>query len=600
MSQPQNVFKHSSGAELMEQEQTYNLWQNVINDILLQNPKLCTLKDRNTRQRLPLIEVELLSYTEEFPFELQCQAIYAEEIGDEEKLGKFKARYNKDFNITCYATKEAADTKAEHGKSLSPRTIQGKWESETGNSLHYVISPSGKEKISEELNSLTGYDRNLLIQKAFQQASLENSSSEIKRFLSILKANVENPDEIEVSDLYSRIVPINRSGRSGKVTLLLQPAVINTYNGNLSGKFSTLNAPPALIIQLGKMKDFKRAQHASTMQQMLKDKGIDVPDMIHLPTEIPGTGYFFSFQEVVAGKHTKLNQHHLKTLGRTLGKIHALDSENVINPPVSNVLPIKTTAESIRAARKDTMLREKAGRAIESSEDMLNSARHEIAGSGTPEQISLAAPQMYDELETSREKILFLRNERLKEKNYSSGWCQGDITPSNTLVFGGPDGRVVLIDFELTGNGYFIDELALTLYFHCANNKGELDPEFTKAFFSTYIEERAKGSQPLTQKEIASLPEHIKKLAERQAHPIWEMYRNAPEAEYREFVQRHKKLPRQMSAFMQPEKADDFCRNFLGHSIQKFERYKDDEHYPSSHWQGQIKTNTPSVLRRFP
>lgn len=577
MFQTSMIHARHPAQALYEEERMHGDLYDLADGILQQ--KFPKLQIRSSKEQLPLIGMELLEHNVSSPFELYCKATYGKETeppvgqeGNQERLGRYKACYTRNLTIICGENEARARNKRPANMRYQKQGVVND-SAEAGDEalcdgdMHYFVYANPPEPVQE--NELTTYDRQFLLEAAFRDAHLEGKSASIKKYLDIVRSE-DGDTSLHAGHLYSNITPINSSGRSGKYTFILQPAVMNTYGIGLGEKLAPIEAPNALIVQIGKMADIERARHASNMQDILQEEGIDVPNQLVKPTRIEGTDFFYSIQEMAPGRHMDFEERHLAALGRILGKIHAISRKDIQTPPTNTVLSKDAVARSVFSAISDTKKREANGTTIETLDDMINSSRHEMLGCATPEQIG-EIPNLYETLLFDAEKarhLLAIKQEL--DNDFPMGCCHGDMTLKNALGYYGPKSNVTVFDCEMTGTGQYIDDIVLTLYFRCVDADGKLDPERTKAFFAPYIEERAKGEQPLTKKEIAALPERIAKLAARQAQPIWEMFRNAPEKKYREFALRHTVLPEQMGRYIAEPVL--FMKKFVG--VSRFPSYK--------------------------
>lgn len=350
----------------------------------------------------------------------------------------------------------------------------------------------------------------------------------------------------------------NTSGRSSNGTYILEPD---------PSAFEGRSVPRPFIITVSDSP--KEAIFQSALAQTnLSNQGIPVPPLRVLSLS-PGkrnTAYLVS--DFIDGHHFRsvgnrlgLQKQHIAKLADALARIHALPAETAEPPIMLHVVPTETVLASVEGALSAA----ENGEAACDAATMCFSAIAALLEKMPVEKMQELYPDLYQEFlsYSDAEKALLLPEETL-EGSFPEGWNHNDLHPLNVIQVLGEEaneqGKIVLIDFQRTGRGRFVDELAQALYFFCVDEEtGKLDPELTRVFFNTYCEIRnnaanlESGNSALSKEEVAALSGKISRIARRQALPTWEMLRSRSREEYVRFAKRNDVLPAQMEEFDTPE-----------------------------------------------
>lgn len=272
--------------------------------------------------------------------------------------------------------------------------------------------------------------------------------------------------------------------------------------------------------------------------------------------------------DFVDGNHFGLKKQHVATLGQALGRIHSMPARDAKPPILLHVVPTETVFSAVDAALQAA----ENGETACDLATMRFSAIAALLEKMPAEKMQELYPDLYQEfLSYSDEDKAILLPEKKLDGELAEGQSHNDLHALNVIRVAGEEaneqGKIVLIDFQRTGRGRFVDELALVLYFFCVNEEtGRLDQELTQEFFRNYLPIRndvniETGNSALSKQEVAALAAKISRLARRQALPTWDMFRSRTREEYIKFSQRNDELPGQMADYLDDPEA--FFNQFI-------------------------------------
>lgn len=335
-----------------------------------------------------------------------------------------------------------------------------------------------------------------------------------------------------------------------------------------------------------------RAEHNYRCLEILHNEGFPVPAPRKAKSYYAeDTDQSVTLYEYIRGRHSdKLDYAHLASLGEALGKLHASGIE-FPDAPESMVVDDDILLDDARWAM-EMLEHPLPGRELQVTKyEMVESITQELLNRFPSwETLVAKAPDLCIQLGLDKKTAdihydVRGRKQKGLDKLPKSSSCWNDPHRGNIVL--GENGRITMLDFQNTGEGIPVLDLEVASFFTCVNERGQLDPAKTRAFFVPYIMARnemakEKGTLPFTQEELSALPGLLCKQNVGRELAAAAMFREKIAQggegyeEYVAFNRRMYGLREQMQSYLTqgnyagPYNVRRFAERFLGMDIEHF------------------------------